>query len=146
MHSSFSQQTEDNQEVSQEKNTSMRKRPHAEINHQNINNQNANNAENSDKNEQPSNPCNMDKYLSNSQDKCASSLDNYEILKAPKALNKSQKKYIRDYSCDLSSVETSCYAIRQTYLFGKEHITADETRFPLAFAMKIHGFANQAHR
>ena len=86
-----------------------------------------------------SSTCNMENYLSHSQDACVAVLEHDNS-------NDDENQYIPDTSCDLQSVETNCPVIRRSFLFGKGQITREETSFPLAFAMKIHGFSNQAYR
>ena len=49
-------------------------------------------------------------------------------------------------SCDLHQIFDNCLAVQQSYIYGKDRVSLEEKQFPLAFAMKIHTSANQAHR
>ena len=86
-----------------------------------------------------SSTCIMENFLSHSQEACVAVLEHDNS-------NDDENQYIPDTSCDLQSVETNCPVIRRSFLFGKGQITREETCFPLAFAMKTHGFSNQADR
>lgn len=51
----------------------------------------------------------------------------------------------REDNCNIDNVLEDCDTLRKSYLYGKD-VTEEEKLFPLAFAMKIHTGANQAHR
>lgn len=52
----------------------------------------------------------------------------------------------RDDDCNIDRVSENCDELRKSYAYAKAGVTAQELSFPLAFAMKIHVNANQAHR
>ncbi|XP_045174034.2 N-acetyllactosaminide beta-1,6-N-acetylglucosaminyl-transferase-like [Mercenaria mercenaria] len=52
----------------------------------------------------------------------------------------------RKDNCNIDKVTLHCDSLRKSYAYGKGAISTEEKLFPLAFALKIHTSANQAHR
>ncbi|KAH3857510.1 N-acetyllactosaminide beta-1,6-N-acetylglucosaminyl-transferase-like [Dreissena polymorpha] len=87
--------------------------------------------------------CDIDKQLEQSREVCD------QLFSALKlSTDVAEKSYSEKLSrgCSLEDAIENCSALKAALLFGKKRIQADETGFPLAFAIKIHRDENQAFR
>ncbi|XP_060566017.1 N-acetyllactosaminide beta-1,6-N-acetylglucosaminyl-transferase-like [Ruditapes philippinarum] len=75
-------------------------------------------------------------------------LSQQKIMKTKAGSRNHRNDYLlsREENCSIDKVVQHCHTLRESYIYGKHNTSTEEKLYPLAFAMKIHTYGNQAHR